>query len=135
MRHWTLASKYGRFGIDLVRWVHGGVHTASPRTPGRRTGLTRLPAPFRKRCRTSCREPPGRLDQPAPWSLPPSTYRRGNRSAAARGTETLKPRRAIGRAGALVVVQITTRAPARPMARRGLRVSVPRAAAERFPRR
>src|SRR5947208_14468946 len=107
MRHWTLASRYGRFGIDLVRLVHGGVHRASPRTPGRRTGLTRLPAPFRKRYRTSCREPPGRLDQPAPWSLPPSTYRRGSRSADARGTETLKPRRAIGRAGAVDVVQTT----------------------------
>src|SRR5436309_10591165 len=107
MRHWTLASTYGRFRIDLVRLVHGGVHRASPRTPGRRTGLTQLPAPFRKRCRTSCREPPGRLDQPAPWSLPPSTYRRGNRSAAARGTETLKPHRAIGRPAARVEVQIT----------------------------
>src|SRR3989442_14382015 len=77
------------------------------RTPERQNGARRLPARFGKRCRTSCREPPGRRDRPEPWSLRPSTYRRGNGSVAADPGETLKPHRALGPGEALVVVQIT----------------------------
>src|SRR2546428_13594810 len=75
------------------------------RTPGRRDGLRRLPARFGKRCRTSCRE--------ASWSTRPShamvasTFNLSPRESVRRGTETLKPHRALGPGEAPLVVQIT----------------------------